>query len=92
MTPLGLGGAAGLPPVDGSFAKAMFDSVEQALATIPDQHTHAVLFDGTYSAADGPGIHAQYLQKTPGGWTLVLDGGYDGPHGALGQVELAKSW
>lgn len=68
----------------------LFTSVKAALAAIPDGHTHALILDGTWS--DGPAAWVSFLQKAQDGWNVVLNGGYDGPHGAQGSVQLAKSW
>jgi hypothetical protein len=39
--------------------KAVHDSLDAALAAIPDGHSHAVLFDGTITGA--PTVRAVYL-------------------------------
>ena len=75
-----------------SFSKALHASMDAALTSIPDGHTHALLFDGTYDHTAGPDIRAVYMQKAPDGWNVVMAAGYDGPHGVNGQVELSKSW
>ena len=90
------GAPAGLPdppPVDplaGTGAK--FVSLQAAIDAIPLNHTHAILFDGVVSRQTGGDIKMTYLEKLGGGWSLAGVADYSGAHGALGEVELGKSW
>lgn len=70
----------------------LFASVKAALTAIPDGHTHALILDGTWSEGENAAAWLSFLQKAPDGWNVVLSGGYDGPHGVTGSVQLAKSW
>lgn len=70
----------------------LFATIRDALSAIPDGHTHALILDGTWSEGDGATALLSFMQKAPDGWNVVLNGGYDGPHGAQGSVQLAKSW
>lgn len=73
-------------------AKSLHDTLDGALASIPEGHNHAVLFDGTVDAT-GVAVKALFVQRAPDGWNVVLEGGYDGPRGGLaGSVAVAKSW
>lgn len=87
----------GRPPVPGPFSltatqAAIHATLDAAYAAIPPGDTHAVLLDGTYSKADGPGGRIVFAQRVPGGWQMADYLGYDKPHGATAGVELAKSW
>ena len=82
-----------VPPVDplaGTGAK--FKSLREAIDAIPLDHTHAILFDGTASQADGADVKVTYLEKLGGGWQFAAVADYSGQHGASGEVELGKSW
>ena len=73
-------------------AKAIHATLGDAFAAIPEGKSHAVIFDGTYSEADGPEGRALYVQRAPDGWNIVLGGGYSVPEGVSGKVAIAKSW
>ena len=84
-----------MDPLSGTGAK--FVSLQAAIDAIPAQHTHAILFDGTASRpTSGEGVDLDvkltYLEKLGGGWSLAGIADYSGAHGALGEVELGKSW
>lgn len=70
----------------------VFQSIHDALAAIPDGHTHAILLDGRWAKFGGAMAKVSFLQKAPDGWNVVIDGTYDKPHGASAGVLLAKSW
>lgn len=72
--------------------KAVHASLDEAVAAIRPGHTKAVLIDGTYSAADGAGLRALYIQRTKKGWDVLLEGAYNGADGLSGGVKVAKSW
>ena len=73
--------------------KQVYATMGEAFAAIPDGHTHAILIDGTWSQHGGPpGALVSFVQKAPAGWNVVIDGGWDGDHGAQAGVQLAKSW
>ena len=74
-----------------ALSKSLHDTLDGALASIPEGHNHAVLFDGTITGADR-GVRAVFLQRAPDGWNIVLEGDYIGSHGAAGSVAVAKSW
>lgn len=91
MSPLPIGTAPN--PFDpAATATAIYKSIADAQAAIPEGHTHAILIDGSAGQLDDPMVYASFIQKAPDGWNLVLDGGYDSPHGAFGGVMVAKSW
>jgi hypothetical protein len=75
-----------------ALAQSLHTTLGAALATIPDDHQHALIFDGSDAQTEGAVIRVLYLQKAPKGWNLVLDGDYSGAHGVAGQVLLSKSW
>jgi hypothetical protein len=88
-------GAPGVPinPFDpAATAAAIFKTVGEAQAAIPDGHTHAILINGTYAEQGGASAMVEFIQKAPNGWNIVADGFYDQPHGAGAGVQLAKSW
>ena len=82
---------APVDPLAGTGAK--FVSLQAAIDAIPKDHTHAILFDGVVVQADR-GRHQDdgTLEKLGGGWSLAGIADYSGAHGALGEVELGKSW
>ena len=81
---------APVDPLAGTGAK--FVSLQAAIDAIPQAHTHAILFDGVVSKQTGGDIKITYLEKLGGGWSLAGIADYSGAHGALGEVELGKSW
>lgn len=80
-------------PFDPSATEAaIFKTLDDATAAIPDGHTHAVLLDATDTAADGPAGTVVFVEKLPSGWNVVAQGGYSEAHGFGGSVLLGKSW
>ncbi len=79
-------------PAPGAVAKSIHATLDQAIAAIPDGHTHAFFVDGTYSAPDGPEGRVVFVQKAPDGWNIEADIGYDKPHGIGAGVRLMDSW
>ncbi len=72
--------------------KAIHATLTDAFTAIPEGRSHAVIFDGTYSEADGPEGRVLFVQRAPDGWNVVLEGGYSVPEGVVGRVAVAKSW
>lgn len=75
-----------------NLAKAVHATLDEATAAIPEGKHNAVLFDGTYSKADGAEFRALFVHRTDGGWTVMAEGDYTGPGGIAGKVATAKSW
>ena len=91
ITPTPIGFAPN--PFDASATMAaIYKSLADAQATIPDGHSHAILLDGTYTQKDGASGWISYVQKAPDGWNVVIDGSYDKPHGAGAGFMVGKSW
>lgn len=75
-----------------AIASAVHATLDAAFAAIPDGDTHAVLLDGTYSKADGPGGRVVFALRQPNGWQMADYLGYDKPHGVTAGVDLVRSW
>lgn len=73
-------------------ANAIHATLGEAFAAIPEGRSHAVIFDGTYTEADGPEGRVLYVQRAADGWDVILGGGYTVPTGVSGRVAVAKSW
>lgn len=72
--------------------KAVHASLDEAVAAIPTGHSRALVIDGTWTLADGPGVRAVFVQRTSDGWTVLAEGAYNGSDGPSAGVKVAKSW
>lgn len=85
----------GAQPIDiGGDEKQGFTELQGALNAIPANHTHAILFDATATAASlsATGVKATYVQRLPAGWGLAMEGDYYGTGHVAGQIVIGKSW
>lgn len=71
--------------------KAVHDTLDQAIAAIPNGKRNALLIDGTVNK-DGPNFQAMWVHKVNDTWHIAVQGAYDGPHGMEGKVTSALYW
>lgn len=74
-----------------SLAKAVHATLDEALASIPDGDSKALIIEGSVDDA-GPTVRAMWVQRAPHGWNVVLEGAYGGDDGPSAGVAIARSW
>lgn len=71
---------------------AVYKTLDEAQAAIPDGHTHAIIFKVDDMKTDGPSGSFTFSQKAGDGWDVLADVAYDKPHGVSAGFMVAKSW
>jgi len=74
-----------------SLAKAVHATLDEALATIPDGDSKALVIRGWVDES-GPVVSAMWVQRAQHGWNVLLEGAYGGHDGPDVGVAIARSW